>query len=136
MAQVGWKGHGIQLPIHGTHKLPWNVAWSKLLSEGMPGLVPGKQERTSGTMVCWREVGQKEIAMTINELRKQLTKLDRNVRCFYEDPMTEAMGAPTGDFQEDFDRKERSLCGRILNQARKGSRNYNFAFARFEKFMP
>ncbi len=74
--------------------------------------------------------------MTVAQLEKELTKHYKQVKCFYDDPMTEEMGATTGDFQEDFDRKERCILAAMLDKCKSGSRNWNRAFAHMEKFMP
>ena len=36
----------------------------------------------------------------------------RFVNSLFEDPMTEAMGAPTDDIMEDFERRHRAKCKR------------------------
>jgi len=47
-------------------------------------------------------------------LWREYRKHQENVRCFYEDPMTQQCGC-TDDFAEDFERKERSIVIRLAN---------------------
>jgi hypothetical protein len=65
-----------------------------------------------------------------------LTAHYRNVQAFYDDPMTKAYGVPTGDFQEDFDHKERALLAFIAERAKHGSKNHVFACKPLQKWMP
>jgi len=51
-----------------------------------------------------------------------LDKHRKNVEDFYNDPMTEAMGVPTGDFQRDFDTKERGILSYLIENADGGVR--------------
>jgi hypothetical protein len=74
--------------------------------------------------------------MTVKEAVEKLGEHDKMVEDFYNDPMMEAMGCPTGDFQEDFDKKERSLAFFILENTPKDSEDYKMAFGRLEKWMP
>ena len=73
---------------------------------------------------------------SVREAVEALKKHDENVAGFYEDPMTEAMGVPTGDFQRDFDVKERKILGFILENAPEGSEEQELALDRLDKWMP
>lgn len=48
---------------------------------------------------------------------KKLIKHDEGVQAFLNDPMTGAMGAPVGDFMEDFEKEERVLLCDLLKAA-------------------
>lgn len=74
--------------------------------------------------------------MTLKEAVKALKKHDLMVEGFYEDPMTEAMGVPTGDFQSDFDKKEKRILFFILQNAPEDSEERELALSRMEKWMP
>jgi hypothetical protein len=58
----------------------------------------------------------------------------KSVETFYDDPMTQAMGVPTGDFQEEFDTKERQLLFYLIENAH-GVIRWD-ALAEVEKFLP
>lgn len=45
---------------------------------------------------------------------KQLGWLDESIECLVDDPMTAAMGAPVGDFIEDWERKQRAQLSEYL----------------------
>ncbi len=53
----------------------------------------------------------------INSLYEKLRKHHRKVSNFYNDPMS--YGAPTEDFQEDFDRQERKLLAQLAKEAKR-----------------
>lgn len=74
--------------------------------------------------------------MSVEELIEALQEHDKSVQSFYEDPMTEAMGAPTGDFQEGFDAEERLIICLIFEKAPHGSEEWEMACGRLEKWMP
>lgn len=74
--------------------------------------------------------------MNLPELLRALKRHDKMVESFYNDPMTSAMGCPTGDFQESFDRKERHILARISSLAIKNGSVEKMAFDRLEKWMP
>lgn len=72
----------------------------------------------------------------IDQAMKQLRQHDRMVRAFYDDPMTEVSGCPTGDFQEDFDRRERKILAWLADNAPEGSPEREMALSRLGKYMP
>jgi hypothetical protein len=74
--------------------------------------------------------------MTIKEAIENLKKHDKMVEDFYDDPMTKAIGAPTRDFQSDFDAKERKLLAIIIENAPDGSEEHEMALGRLDKWMP
>ena len=73
---------------------------------------------------------------SVIEFVKELEEHDRSVESFHSDPMTEAMGAPVGDFQEGFDREERAILSNIVRTAEDGSDERKMALGRLEKWMP
>jgi len=73
---------------------------------------------------------------SVDHAVKLLREHHEMVEQFYDDPMTEAMGAPTGDFQRDFDAKERGILAYIIKNAPQGSEAYENALVGMEKWMP
>ena len=73
---------------------------------------------------------------TAQEAVKALQKHDKMVESFFEDPMTEAYGAPTGDFLNDFAAKERQILSFIIRNSPEGSEDHKMALGRLEKWMP
>lgn len=67
----------------------------------------------------------------------QLAKHNQSITDFYNDPMTDYCGC-TDDFQEDFDRKERLLVGKLYRRAQQTKERHIFQFAcdLLEKWMP
>ena len=72
----------------------------------------------------------------VKDAVKVLETHDKEVEGFYNDPMTSAMGVPTGDFQLGFDAKERKILSYIVNNAPDGSEEREMALGRLEKWMP
>lgn len=66
----------------------------------------------------------------------QVKALDRLREQFLEDPMTKALGAPTDDFMEGWDREERGLLAKILELAADDSEDREWALERLERWMP
>jgi hypothetical protein len=58
----------------------------------------------------------------------------KSVQSFYDDPMTQEMGVPTGDFQEDFDADERHILWYLIENGE--GRVREDALAEAEKFLP
>lgn len=73
---------------------------------------------------------------SVQEAVEMLERHDQMVSDFYNDPMTSAMGVPTGDFQQDFDKKERKLISFILDATEDGSPEHQMALDRADKFFP
>jgi hypothetical protein len=75
--------------------------------------------------------------MVINDVQHALELLEKHeqmVENFYNDPMTAAMGVPTGDFQSGFDVKEREILSYLVKNADEEVKE--MALERFEKFFP
>lgn len=72
------------------------------------------------------------------QLLFQLEKHHEKVAAFYDDPMTEAYGCPTEDFQQDFDKQERAILGKLEDAARAANDKeaLDIALGGFEKWMP
>lgn len=76
-------------------------------------------------------------ATTVENVPHALQLLDqhkREVQAFYDDPMTQEMGVPVGDFQEGFDQKKKQLLAFLINNAH-GVIKWD-AEAEMEEFMP
>jgi hypothetical protein len=77
-----------------------------------------------------------EKIIKLKELIRKLKTHDEMVETFHNDPMTEAMGAPIGDFQSDFDKKERKILADIIECAPDYTEEYEMALDRMDKWMP
>ncbi len=72
--------------------------------------------------------------MTIKEAQTIADWYDDHMNALCDDPMTEAMGAPVGDFAEEWSRKHRRMIGKGLEHATGKAREILLAAA--ERYMP
>ena len=75
-------------------------------------------------------------SMTVEQMVDRVKEIDQNKRDMVDDPMTEAYGAPVGEFFEQWGREERALLGKIYVKTRLGSVRNRWAANRLERYMP